>query len=126
MTSSPAQRKPGIVWMKTQWGLRHNPFPGEGIARLVGEDIRENGLLFRPDVQEEQVNEAIHKFVLGAAFSGLKFGFLWSLGGGLGGDQRGFGKSSLLQYLVEETNNDFGRRFFLEQGLDEEDADENA
>lgn len=116
---------PGVVWLKKTWGLKHNPFPGEGIARLGGEDIRENGLLFRADVQSEQVAEAIQKFVLGAAFSGLKFGYLWSLGGGLGGEQRGFGKSSLLQYLVEETNKDFGRRFLLEQGLDDGDADEH-
>jgi hypothetical protein len=117
---------PGILWLKKTWGLKQNPFPDSGVARLGGEDIRENGLLFRPDVQAEQVNEAIQKFVLGAAFSGLKFGYLWSLGGGLGSDQRGFGKSSLLQYLVEETNRDFGHRFFLEQGLDEEDAEEHA
>lgn len=116
---------PGVVWLKKTWGLKHNPFPGEGIARLGGEDIRENGLLFRADVQSEQVAEAIQKFVLGAAFSGLKFGYLWSLGGGLGGEQRGFGKSSLLQYLVEETNKDFGRRFLLEQGLDDDDSDEH-
>jgi hypothetical protein len=114
------------VWQKKTWKLRHNPFPGEGVARLGGEDIRENGLLFRPDVQPDQVEESIRKFILGAAFDGLKFGYLWSLGGGLGGEQRGFGKSSLLQYLVEETNKDFGQKFFIEQGLDEEDAEEHA
>jgi hypothetical protein len=126
MTDSSTPRVPGVVWLKKKWGFKHNPFPGEGIARLGGEDIRENGLLFRADVQPDQVDEAIQKFVLGAAFSGLKFGYLWSLGGGLGGEQRGFGKSSLLQYLVEETNKDFGRRFFLDQGLDEDDAEEHA
>jgi hypothetical protein len=92
---------------------------------VTRKDVRENGLLFRPDVQPDQVNEAIRKFILGAAFDGLKFGYLWSLGGGLGGEQRGFGKSSLLQYLVEETNRDFGQRFFLSQGLDKEDAEEH-
>jgi hypothetical protein len=125
MPASPTPTVPGVVWLKKTWGLKHNPFPGEGIARLGGEDIRENGLLFRADVQSDQVAEAIQKFILGAAFSGLKFGYLWSLGGGLGGEQRGFGKSSLLQYLVEETNKDFGRRFLLEQGLDDSDADEH-
>lgn len=126
MTSSSSAHVPGVVWMKKTWGLKQNPFPGEGIARLGGEDIRENGLLFRPAVQQEQVDEAIQKFILGAAFAGLRFGYLWSLGGGLGSDQRGFGKSSLLQYLVEETNKDFGRQFFLDQGLDDEDAEEHA
>jgi len=125
MTTPPANM-PGILWLKKTWGLKHNPFPDSGVARLGGADIRENGLLFRPDVQDEQVKEAIQKFVLGAAFSGLRFGYLWSLGGGLSSDMRGFGKSSLLQYLVEETNQDFGRRFFLDLGLDEQDAEEHA
>lgn len=119
-------RVPGVVWLKRSWRLRNNPFPDSGVARLGGDDIRENGLLFEPNVQADQVTEAIQKFILGTAFSGLKFGFLWSLGGGLAGDQRGFGKSSLLQYLVERTNRDFGREFFIEQGLDETDAEEHA
>lgn len=125
MTTTVSTRKPGVVWMKKNWNLAHNPFPSEGIARLGGEDVRENGLLFQPEVQREKVSEAIEKFVLGSAYSGLKFGYLWSLGAGLGGDQRGFGKSSMLQHLVEETNADFGRRFLLEMGLDEADADEH-
>jgi hypothetical protein len=117
---------PGVVWMKKTWGLEHNPFPAGGIARLGGEDDRENGLLFRPQVQKEKVDETVEKFVLGAAYSGLKFAYLWSLGTGLaGGDARGYGKSSLLQYLVEEINRDFGRSLLISCGLDEEDADEN-
>lgn len=126
MTTPSARPTAGIVWLKKTWRLKQNPFPGEGIARLGGEDIRENGLLFQPEVQQAQVDEAIQKFILGAAFAGLKFGYLWSLGGGLGSDQRGFGKSSLLQYLVETTNRDFGKQFFLDSGLDAEDAEENA
>lgn len=116
---------PGIVWMKNHWKLQNNPFPTSGIAVLGGNDKRENGLLFRPEVQQEKVNEAIEKYVLGAAYSGLKFGYLWSLGAGLAGDQRGFGKSSMLQYLVERVNQDFGRSCFLECGLEESDAVEH-
>jgi hypothetical protein len=125
MNSTPESTKAGIVWMKTQWRLRTNPFPSTGIARLGGTDNRENGLLFRPEVQQEKVTEAIEKYVLGAAYSGLKFGYLWSLGASLSGDQRGFGKSSMLQYLVEQINQDFGRSFFLQSGLEETDADEH-
>ena len=55
----------------------------------------------------------------------LKFGYLWSLGTGLDSDARGFGKSSLMQYLVEEINRDFGERAFVESGLDDTDAAEN-
>jgi hypothetical protein len=118
--------KPAVVWMTRHWDFKHNPFPGEGIARLGGEDERENGLLFSPRVQRTKIDEAIEKFLLGAAFSGLRFGYLWSLGTGLGADQRGFGKSSVLQYLVDSTNADFGRGFFLDMGLDEADAEEHA
>lgn len=122
--AASAGGKPAIVHMKTVWKLRQNPFPQSGIAVLGGEEARENGLLFAPHVQEEHVTEAVEKFVLGAAYSGLKFGYLWSLGSGGSGDARGFGKSSLLQYLVEEINKDFGKQFLLTSGLDEEDAEE--
>ncbi|MXX28051.1 MAG: hypothetical protein F4Z82_21740 [Caldilineaceae bacterium SB0668_bin_21] len=114
-----------FVWMRREWKLKENPFPTEAIARLGGSDVRENGLLFAPAVQEDKVREAIDKFVLGSAFGGLKFGYLWSLGIGLNGDARGFGKSSLMQYLVEETNKDFGQTVFAASGLSAADADEN-
>lgn len=123
MTTTPT--KPGVVWMKRTWNLRHNPFPSGGVARLGGDDDRENGLLFRPEVQQEKVDQAINNFVLGAAYQGLKFGYLWSVGGGLGGDVRGYGKSSMLQFLVEAVNEDFGRKMLVEAGLDDSDADEH-
>ncbi len=56
---------------------------------------------------------------------GCLVGYLWSLGTGLGGDARGFGKSSLMQFLVENVNEDFGRKVFLEMGLENADADEH-
>ena len=118
-------RRPKIIWIKKHWNLKSNPFPPEAIARLGGTDLRENGLLFDPGVLQGKVDEAAEKFVLGAAYSGLRFGYLWSLGVGLEGDARGFGKSSLMQYLVKSVNEDFGRRIFLDTGLEEEDADEH-
>ena len=121
MTSSV----PGIVHIKKNWHLEQNPFPSQGIARLGGEDERENGLLFDPGVQDDKFREAAEKFGLGAAYSGLKFGFLWSLGLGLHGDARGFGKSSLMQYLAETINEDFGEKVFLDAGLDASDAEEH-
>jgi hypothetical protein len=123
VTATPT--KPGIVWLKTTWKLKRNPFPNGGVARLGGSDERENGLLFRPEVQQEKVDQAVNNFVLGAAYQGLKFGYLWSVGGGLGGDVRGYGKSSMLQYLVEAVNEDFGRSMLVGAGLDDEDADEH-
>ena len=119
------RRMPHIVWMKRKWNLEQNPFPNEAIARLGGQDKRENGLLFNPNVQDDKVQESMEKFVLGAAYDGLKFGYLWSLGTGLNGDARGFGKSSLMQYMVEQINRDFGQKAFLDVGLDVEDAEEN-
>ena len=116
---------PSFVWMRREWNLKSNPFPREAVARLGGTDVKENGLLFTPAVQDDKVQEATEKFVLGGAIGGLKFGYLWSLGTGLGSDARGFGKSSLMQYLVEQTNLDFGRQAFLDSGLDEAEAEEN-
>ena len=124
-TQNTQQTTSQFVWMRREWKLKENPFPAEAIARLGGTDARENGLLFAPAVQEDKVLEAADKFVLGGAFGGLKFGYLWSLGIGLNGDARGFGKSSLMQYLVEETNKDFGRSIFQANGLSTADADEN-
>ncbi len=116
---------PGIVHIKKNWHLEQNPFPSQGIARLGGEDERENGLLFDPDVQDDKFREAAEKFGLGAAYSGHKFGFLWSLGTGLHGDARGFGKSSLMQHLAETINEDFGKKVFLDAGLDASDSEEH-
>ncbi|WKX72375.1 hypothetical protein [Streptomyces sp. XD-27] len=121
-------RKAGTVWLKKHWNLRHNPFPSTGIARLGGSDPRENGLLYEPDVNADTLQEAIDKFVLGTAFSGLKFGYLWSTDGGHGGhggsDARGFGKSVLMQHLTGILNTDFGCTAYAASGLDEEDAAE--
>lgn len=126
MTASPSPRLAGPVHIKTHWGFRHNPFPSNAIARLGGEDNRENGLLFRTDVQPEALREVRDKFILGTAYSGLKFGYLWSLGSGSrGGDARGYGKSTILQNTVESINEDFGAQFLIDAGLDQEDADES-
>jgi hypothetical protein len=123
MTTAASVNK--IVWMKTRWGLDKNPFPAEAIARLGGKDARENGLLFDPEVQPHKMKEVVDKFVLGSLYSGLKFGYLWSLGTGVSSDARGFGKSSTMQYLVEHVNRDWGRAFIRSSGLGESDADEN-
>src|SRR3954447_20147840 len=126
MTPSPnAGTTSPHVWIKTHWKLKHNPFPSNAIASLGREDDRENGRLFRPEVQQSHYEEAIDKFVLGAAYSGLKFGYLWSIAAGRDNDYRGYGKSSLLQYLVQHINDDWGRRFLIERGLDEADAAES-
>ena len=123
-TSASVNKINKIVWMKTRWGLQENPFPAEAIARLGGTDDRENGLLFDPSVQPDKVKEVVDKFVLGSLYSGLKFGYLWSLGTGLSSDARGFGKSSTLQFLVQQVNRDWGRDFIVQSGLDESDAEE--
>lgn len=122
MTTSPTNK---IVWTKKQWHLKKNPFPSNAVAVLGGDDLRENGLLFDPEVQPDKFNEALEKFALGSAYNGMKFGFLWSLSTGIGADARGFGKSSLMQYTTEYINKDFGLQAFLDVGLDAEDAAEH-
>lgn len=124
MTPSP-NRMASAVWQKKTWKLRDNPFPTTGIARLGGSDRRENGLLYNPAVNADRLAEATEKFVLGAAFSGLRFGYLWSMGSGAGdSDARGFGKSVLMQHLVHWLNQDYGKSAYLSCGLDEDDAAE--
>jgi hypothetical protein len=126
MTPPATPRTAGTVWLKRSWKLDKNPFPTTGIARLGGSDRRENGLLYDPAVNPERVAEVTEKFVLGAAFSGLKFGYLWSMGTGAGdSDARGYGKSVLMQHLVWTLNQDFGRAAYVSCGLTEEDAAED-
>lgn len=123
MTRAPSARMAGTVWLKKTWQLNYNPFPTTGIARLGGNDPRENGLLYDPGVSPERIAEATEKFVLGAAFSGLKFGYLWSMGTSGGDpDARGFGKSVLMQHLCWSLNEDFGTSAYLSCGLDADDA----
>lgn len=123
MTTPP--RTAATVWLKRHWKLDTNPFPTTGIARLGGSDRRENGLLFDPAVNPDKLTESIEKFVLGAAFSGLKFGYLWSTGTGDGdSDARGFGKSVHMQHLAWSLNQDWGRAAYKSAGLDDADADE--
>ena len=62
--ASPAH-KTKIVWMKKRWKLKLNPFPLEAIARLGGNDLRENGLLFDTAVLPGQVEEAAEKVCSG-------------------------------------------------------------
>lgn len=116
---------PGVAWIRNKWGLERNPFPAEAIAVLGGSDDRENGRLFRPEVQTEQFDEAIGKFVLGAVYNGQRFGALWSQSTLLDPDSRGYGKSVLLQYLSYFLNEDFGKAAFTKVGMEEADAEEN-
>jgi hypothetical protein len=125
MTAVPNPGMAGTVWLKKSWKLNNNPFPTTGIARLGGSDKRENGLLYDPAVSPDRLQEVTEKFVLGAAFSGLRFGYLWSLGTSAGdSDARGFGKSVLMQHLSWSLNEDFGKKAYLSAGLDESDAAE--
>ena len=123
--SSPRKQN-YVVWMRRKWNLERNPFPQGGVTSFSREDNRENGRLFRPEVQADKIPEAVDKFVVGAAFSGLKFGYLWSVSGPATEDYRGYGKSSMLQYLVEETNKDFGRGLLTAAGFTPEEAEEAA
>src|SRR4051812_35952085 len=106
---SPAPSKPGVVWIKTKWGLERNPFPADAIAVIGGESDSDSGRLFDPEVQNEQFDEAIGKFVLGAIYNGQRFGALWSQTTLLDQDSRGYGKSVLLQFLSAYLNADFGK-----------------
>lgn len=116
---------PAVAWIRNKWSLKQNPFPSEGIAVLGGSDDRENGRLFRPEVQTEKFDEAVGKFVLGAIYNGQRFGALWSQSTVMDPDSRGYGKSVLLQYLSCFLNDDFGKAAFKQVGMDESDAEEN-
>ena len=123
MTTTPKKVNP-VLWMRREWKSERNPFPQAGIASEAREDNRENGRLFHPEVQPEKLSEAIDKFVVGAVFSGLKFGYLWSISGPANNEYRGYGKSSTLRYVVEETNKDFGQTLLSKSGFTPEQDSE--
>lgn len=113
------------VFQKKVWKFKQNPFPTSGIAQLGGTNPIENGLLYEPKVNAKKFTETVEKFMVGAAYSGLKFGYLWSIGSGPGdADARGFGKSVMMQHLVADINDDFGRTLYRSAGLDDDDADD--
>ena len=100
--SGPTAPTPGPVWMKKTWGLSKTRSRRARSRAWAARTTGRTACCSAPRSRPTHVDEVRDKFILGAAYSGLKFGYLWSLGSGLrGGDARGYGKSSLLQHTVE-------------------------
>ena len=62
MTPTPNPHMAGTVWLKKSWKLNNNPFPTTGIARLGGNDKRENGLLYDPAVIKHPEVNAFQRY----------------------------------------------------------------
>lgn len=85
--------------MEEAWKLESNPFPAEAIR------IQNANQPYSEFVFPEETREFRRKFIRGAIRGGQAIGFLWSQG--VRADT-GFGKTTLMQEISREINNDLG------------------
>lgn len=85
--------------MEEAWKLENNPFPAEAIRIQNAEQP------YSPQVFLEEANAFRRKFIRAGVGGGQAVGFLWSQG--IRADT-GFGKTTLMQEIVREINEDFG------------------
>ncbi len=115
---------PQRVWMREKYFLRENPFPSEAIMAEGSGEPSEDGTIFDPGINHDEIEQFFKKFIVDPAYSkGSSFGALWSLGRGEGA--RGFGKSSLGQYGAKVVCADFGSTILRKYG-DAESCDTKA
>jgi hypothetical protein len=85
--------------MEEAWKLERNPFPAEAIRIQSAEQP------YSPEVFPEETNTFRRKLIRGGIRGGQAIGFLWSQG--VRADT-GFGKTTLMQEIVREINEDLG------------------
>jgi hypothetical protein len=85
--------------MGEAWKLERNPFPAEAIRVQNAEQP------YSPEIFPEEANAFRRKFIRGGVHGGQALGFLWSQG--VRADT-GFGKTTLMQEITREINEDLG------------------
>jgi len=110
-----------IVWMREHFYLKRNPFPAGAILAVGSAEPSESGVIYNPQVNPEEINEYVQKFVVTPSISkGSGFGALWSLGTRAPtSEARGYGKSSLGLYIAKEICKDFGKSLLEANGINE-------
>jgi hypothetical protein len=100
--------------MRSKYFLSRNPFPSGAILSEGSTEPSESGEIFNAEAAAEAVKEYVLKFVFQPALTkGSGFGALWSLGSGRG-EARGYGKSSMGNYVSRRINVDFGKSILSE------------
>jgi hypothetical protein len=110
------------LFIKNEYKLSENPFP-TSIVSWGSKNVKENGSIYNRDVRKTKTKEFIDRLVYNSLVGGLKFGFLWSLGGP--SYTRGFGKTATLLYFANWINRDFGASVMSEMGFSEEEIQQN-
>jgi hypothetical protein len=107
--------------MREKFYLKRNPFPAGAILAIGSAEPSESGLIFNPQVNKEDIQEYIQKFVITPSISkGSGFGALWSMGTGAPtSEARGYGKSSVGLYVAKEICKDFGRSILEASAINE-------
>jgi len=112
---------PSTRWMRDHFYFKRNPFPLGAILSVGSGEPSESGLIYNPQVNAEDIQEYIHKFVVIPSIGkGSGFGALWSLGTRAPtSEARGYGKSSLGLYVTKEVCKDFGKTLLETNGINE-------
>src|SRR5256885_9598547 len=85
--------------MEEAWKLDGNPFPAEAIR------VQNKEQPYSESVFPEETKEFRRKLIRGGIRGGQAIGFLWSQGHRA---DTGFGKTTLMQEVAREINNDLG------------------
>ena len=98
--------------MEEAWNLDSNPFPADAIRRL-----NSKAQPYSRDVFPEEAQDFRRKFVRGALSSSARIGFLWSAGVR---HDTGYGKTTLMQAMRDEINQDLGANTLQQAGMRED------
>jgi hypothetical protein len=94
-------------FMQEAWGIDGNPFPAE--------TIHQGNEPYSDDVFPEEQEQFNARLIYGAAMDRRGFGYLWSKG--RGGDDTGFGKTTLLRNSARAINQDMGHTVLTGAGM---------
>jgi hypothetical protein len=98
--------------MLEAWAMEGNPFPSEAIHQ--GDEP------YNPAVFSDEQEQFFKRLVYAAAMDRRGFGYLWSKGSG--GEDTGFGKTTLLKNAAKMINVDFGASVLANAGMKAERA----
>ncbi|MER9852530.1 MULTISPECIES: hypothetical protein [unclassified Mesorhizobium] len=95
--------------MEEAWLLDENPFPADAIRKLGS-----NAQPYSAEVFQAEAQDFRRKFVRGALASSARVGFLWSAGVR---HDTGYGKTTLMQAMRDEVNDNLGANTLEAAGL---------
>src|SRR5260221_8934661 len=111
MSAIMARSKSSIKVRLEEWQLRRVPFPATPFVDPFNADPLRNGSVFARSLREAEIAKIRHD-ILKEGYAGMvtRWSWVWArkkIGGSLG-----VGETSLLTYVADQINQDYGKRFF--------------